>query len=106
MVVPTGVTLTRDGLVQVGTEPTTQAGIYDVGRPRSWPSSRARVRCVRPRLGRAGCGSEEDTGGGIEAKKPMIYERLYWILGFVFAMLAIGFAMLYRKDLAARADRR
>ena len=105
LVVPNGVKLTAEGLVQIGTEPSTQAVVYDVQAPKlvAKLEGTGSLRATAPADQSA---SDEDTGGGIEAKKPMIYERLYWILGLVFAMLAFGFVLLYRKDLAARAARR
>ncbi len=106
VVVPSGVKLTSDGLVQLGTEPSTQAGIYDVRAAKLVAKLEGTGSLRGAAAGEQAVAGDEDSGGGIEAKKPMIYERLYWILGLVFAMLAIGFAMLYRKDLAARTARR
>ena len=104
VVVPNGVKLTADGLVAIGTEPTTQATVYDVQAPKLVAKLEG-TGSLRAAAADQNA-SDEDTGGGIEAKKPMIYERLYWILGLVFAMLAFGFIVLYRKSPAARAARR
>jgi hypothetical protein len=105
VVVPSGVTLTGDGLTQLGAEPQTKAVIYDMKAPKVI----AKLEGTGSLQAAASAGegaSEEDTGGGIESKKPMIYERLYWILGLTLAMLVLGGAMLYRKELAAKVARR
>lgn len=43
----------------------------------------------------------EDTGPGIDVRKALIYDRLPWVLGFAFSMLAVGFILLLRKELPA-----
>ena len=51
---------------------------------------------------RASAGAEsagsDDTGPGIDVRRPLIYERLPWILAFAFSMLAVGLILLYRKE--------
>ena len=42
---------------------------------------------------------------GIEAVKPIIYRRLPWILSLGFAMLAIGFVILYRQGAPAAVSK-
>lgn len=105
VVAPNGVKLTADQLVQIGTEPSTQATVYDVRAPKIVAKLEG-TGSLRAAAQSDQATGEEDGGGGIESKKPMIYERLWWILGSVFAMLVIGFTMLYRKDLSAKAARR
>lgn len=39
----------------------------------------------------------EDTGPGIDARKPLIYDRIYQVLALTFAMLGVGFVMLLRR---------
>ena len=45
---------------------------------------------------------EGETGPPIDARKPLIYERLPWVLSLTFAMLAVGFAMLWRRTAPVR----
>jgi hypothetical protein len=45
---------------------------------------------------------EGETGPPIEARKPLIYERLPWVLSLAFAMLGVGFAMLWRRTAPVR----
>lgn len=46
--------------------------------------------------------SAEDQSPPIEAQKPLIYERLPWVLSLTFAMLGVGFVLLYRRAAPAR----
>jgi hypothetical protein len=56
------------------------------------------LRAAAPQGGEGGGGgSGEEEGPGIVARKPLIYDRLAWILPLAFAMLAVGFALLYRR---------
>ena len=55
--------------------------------------------------GGGGGGDGDDTGPGIEARKPLIYDRLPWVLAFSFAMLAVGFVMLFRRTAPVRGRR-
>jgi hypothetical protein len=50
-------------------------------------------------------GGGDDTGPGIEARKPLIYDRLPYVLAFSFAMLAVGFVMLFRRTAPVRGRR-
>jgi hypothetical protein len=52
-----------------------------------------------------GNGGGDDTGPGIEARKPLIYDRLPYVLAFSFAMLAVGFVMLFRRTAPVRGRR-
>ena len=47
----------------------------------------------------------DDTGPGIEARKPLIYDRLPWVLALSFAMLGVGFLMLFRRTAPVRGRR-
>jgi hypothetical protein len=49
-------------------------------------------------------GSEEGTQ--IDARKPLIYDRLPWILAFILSMLAVGFVMLLRRDAPVSGGKR
>jgi hypothetical protein len=39
-----------------------------------------------------------DEGSQIDARKPLIYDRLPWVLTFAFSMLAVGFVLLFRRE--------
>lgn len=42
-------------------------------------------------------GGSEDTGPAIEARKPLLYDKLAWVLALTGAMLAVGFVLLLRS---------
>ena len=54
--------------------------------------------------GEGGGGGGSDEGQEIVARKPLIYDKLSWILPLSFAMLAVGFALLYRRPLPVRPE--
>ncbi|MGH9632826.1 MAG: carboxypeptidase-like regulatory domain-containing protein [Bryobacteraceae bacterium] len=93
IVAPRGVTLRGENVNSLGTEPRTQATIYDV----KGPDYRVEIEGTGTLRGTAEPSGEQDTGPPIEQKKPPIYRSLYLILGLTLAMLAIGLLMLYRN---------
>jgi hypothetical protein len=101
-VVPTGVKL--DGPFQdSGPIPGTGATAYTLQAKADFDltiSGTGSLRAAPPSEGGGGGGEE---GPGIEARKPLIYDRLSWILPLSLAMLAIGFVLLYRRDVPVRA---
>jgi hypothetical protein len=46
-------------------------------------------------------GGSDDTGPGIDVRRPLIYQRLPWVLTFAFSMLTVGFILLARKEAPA-----
>lgn len=44
-----------------------------------------------------GEGDGEDRGPGIDVRRPLIYDKLPWVLSLAGAMLAIGFVLLLRR---------
>jgi hypothetical protein len=47
-----------------------------------------------------------DEGSQIDARKPLIYERLPWVLAFALSILAVGFVLLFRRDAPAPGGKR
>ena len=94
LVAPQGVTLKGDDIELAGTEPTTQASIYRIKNP----NFTVQIEGTGSLQQEAGAASGEDNGApGIQEVKPRIYDRLYWILGMAFAVLALGSVLLYRS---------
>jgi hypothetical protein len=96
IIAPQGVQLDSPALTNLGPEPRTQATVYE-------------LKGTEFALSIAGTGSLRDSGAesasaaaseqetpGIDVVKPRVYNRLAVILGLAFAMLAVGFVMLYR----------
>lgn len=91
IIVPHGVAVTGEGLTPLGTEPSTQAAIFETAAQAF-------------SLSLEGTGSlhaaAEDSGDGgpsIQAILPRIYDRLVWLLMPAFFALGLGFILLYRR---------
>lgn len=101
IVVPAGVDVQGDGLEPLGTEPQTQARIFSM-------KAKAFTLKVSGSGAMGGAGSAENGGGAaaqeedpgrpeIKQSMPRIYDKLYVVLGLSLAILAAGFALLYRS---------
>ena len=93
LVAPPGVELKGAGLTLRGQEPRSQANVYE-------------VRATEFKVQVAGAmkvAEESEAAGGdpsIEQVLPRMHGSLAWILALTFAVLALGFALLYRARLA------
>jgi hypothetical protein len=93
LVVPTGVTAEGTGLSPMGQDPQNKANIYDIKGKELAVVLKGDTPVAAADTG----GSEDDTGAPeVESSKPRIYERLPLVLSLSFAMLAIGFVLMYR----------
>jgi len=99
LVVPRGVVAEGDGIKMLGTEPQSQATIYEVENARYTVtlSGSGAIRSLEP----AERGEEE--GPSIEQIPPRIYGQMYWILGLSLALLALGFWNLYQRGSGRKA---
>jgi hypothetical protein len=93
LLVPTGVTLTGDGLKFLGQEQKSQASNYIVETPEYKVVIRAGAAPV------AGNRGSEQADSAPSQILPAIYDNLYPILGLAFAILVLGFLRLYRMKL-------
>jgi hypothetical protein len=91
LVVPAGVSLKGEGVEFAGQEPRSQAAIY------SLKGSTYKVEVQGGGSIPSGAGGNSGEGGALSKIQPRIYDGLYTILGLLFAVLAVGFVMLYRK---------
>lgn len=82
IIVPHGVTLTGEGLTQLGIEPSTQAAIFETA---------AQAFSVNLE------GTGDEGGPSIQAILPRIYDRVVWLLTPAFLALGLGFILLYRR---------
>jgi hypothetical protein len=98
LVVPSGVTLQGDGLRFLGEEPKSRASNYAVDTPEY------RVRIQAAAGPAAGNAAREEASPPPGQILPRIYDNVYWILGFAFAALTLGFARLYRMTVAPVAQ--
>lgn len=91
--VPNGVEVKGEGIKDEGKEPTTQASIFKV--------EAQKLDLTLSGTGElTGAGGEESGSRGpeIEQIKAKPYDKLYLVLGLSFAILACGFALLYRSE--------
>ncbi len=99
LVTASGVLLSGGNLRDLGTEPRTQAHVYEIPAGTSFDLSIQGAGDLR--TDSAGNQPEEDTGQPkTEPGNARIYDRLGWVLGLTFGMLALGGALLYRKGTA------
>ena len=96
LIAPQGVTLSGDGLKDLGTEQRTQAHIFGLTGT-SYKITLAGA--VAPPTDAEGAGAaDQDHGPPIEAIMPRIYRNVPVLLGLALAILAVGFIILYRKS--------
>jgi len=94
LVVPAGVELKGDGLEAVGREPRSQAQIFNV---KSGPFE-VEIQGTGSIRSAEAAPEDEDSGPGIQQILPRLYDRIYIVLGIALAILALGFALLYRRS--------
>jgi len=98
VVTPLSVRLSGDGIKEMGVEPDVQARLYQVTAP-SFEVKIEGTGSIREREGKPS--PDEDPGQPktteILAK---IYDKMYWVLGLTFAILALGGTLLFRKGAA------
>jgi len=95
VVTPLSVHLTGDGIKEAGVEQDVQARLYEV----TAPSINVKIDgtgSIREREAKAG--PEEDTGQPKTTEiLARIYDKMYWVLGLTFGILALGGTLLFRK---------
>jgi hypothetical protein len=93
LAVPSGVTLSGDGLKSLGQDPNTQAAIYEV----SEASYKVDIQGTGSLRAAGSQDAGDDSGPTISQILPRIYDRLSLILIPAFLVLALGFILLYRR---------
>lgn len=100
-VAPSGVKL-EGPFEDSGPIPQTTATAYTL-KGREYSISISGSGSLRASAQNGGGEGGEDAAPPIEARKPLIYEKLPWVLTLSFAMLAVGFIMLFRKAAPIRS---
>ncbi|HSP70198.1 MAG TPA: carboxypeptidase-like regulatory domain-containing protein [Bryobacteraceae bacterium] len=94
IVTPLTVKLAGEGIKEMGVEEQVQARIYQV----TGPSFNVKIEGTGSIRERQGNSPDEDPGQPktteIMAK---VYDRMYWILGLTFGIMALGGTLLFRK---------
>ena len=96
LIAPNGVTLAGDGLNDLGQEPKTQAHIF------GFAGAAYKIQLSGAPAAVAGDSGAADLGGGpqIEQIMPRLYDKAIPIILLAIGILALGFALLYRKGTA------
>lgn len=98
LVTPKSVTLTGEGIDDLGQEPQTQAHIYNLRSPTAEVTINGTGSL---RAAEAAAEPEEDLGQPkIEQAPARVYSKMYWVLGLTLGMLALGGVMLFRRGAA------
>jgi hypothetical protein len=102
LVVPNGVEAKGDNVVALGREPQSQALIYDVTAPTFKVDLTGTGTLAAPQAE-----SGEDAGQPqIVESPPPVYAKLYWLVGLIFAVLALGtYLLLKNQQVAADASK-
>ncbi len=95
LVVPAGVTLAGTDIQQVGTEPTTQASIYNVLSTGNFTANIVGTGALH-NTADAGSADNNESPPVTEAK-PQIYSHIALLVVLVFSILGIGLILLARK---------
>lgn len=99
LVVPSGVTLTGKDIQLLGTEPNTQANIYNVLSSAAYSFDIAGTGSLHnPAADSAASGGDEGDGTQITEGNPQVYDQLGWLLGLAFGILAVGMIVLFRSS--------
>lgn len=97
VVTPLSVHLTGEGIKEAGVEDQVQARLYQVTAP-TFNVKIEGTGSIREQQSNA---PQEDTGQP-QTKEILarVYDRMYWVLGLTFGILALGGTLLYRKGAA------
>ena len=97
LVTPPSVTLSGDGIDDLGQEPQTQAHTYRLRAP----SFDVKINGTGSLRKSSASSADDDTGQPQIAQAPArVYSKLPWVLGLTLGILTLGGAMLFRKGAA------
>jgi len=96
LIAPSGVTFSGSDIQSVGTEPKTQAGIYNVLASNAFSFDIAGTGSLR--TGEA-AGADTSDSPQVTEGPPRIYQHMMWLLTLAGAILAIGLVLLFRTRL-------
>jgi hypothetical protein len=91
LAVPSGVSLTGEGLTLLGQEPQSQASIYGL----KTQEYKVEIQGAGS-MGQAPAAAEGGSDSGLDQILPRVYDNVYQIVGLGLLVLALGFVLLYR----------
>lgn len=92
LIAPSGVTLAGKDLQNVGTEPKTQATIYNVSSRGAFAAEITGVGSLR---GPETTQADQNDSPPVTEGQPQIYQYLGWLLGLALAILGVGLVYLF-----------
>lgn len=95
LIAPPGVTLSGSDIQSIGTEPKTQATIYNVTAPDLFSFNIAGIGSLRPDT--ASADDDADRPQVVEGN-PQIYAHRGWLLTLAFSILGVGLIFLFRSS--------
>ncbi len=98
LVAPQGVTLGGKDLQEVGTEPKTQATIYNVTASDLFTVAVSGTGSLRADSGSDASAAGESESPQVTEGQPQIYAHLRWLVAFAFAILGVGLVYLFRSS--------
>jgi len=96
LVAPSGVTLAGTDIQQLGTEPKTQATIYNVTAPRDFSVDITGTGSLHSNDGAESADSSDEPP--VTEGAPQIYAHLGWLVAVAFSILGIGLLILFRNS--------
>lgn len=97
LVAPPGVTLSGKDIERIGTEPKTQATIYNVVARDNFSVDITGIGSLRPPVDAADETDDSDAPQVTEAR-PQIYSHLGWLVLLAFSILGVGLIILFRNS--------
>ncbi|MBI4873444.1 MAG: hypothetical protein HY822_02285, partial [Acidobacteria bacterium] len=94
LVAPQGIQIQGEGLEDLGREPRSQAQIFGVKAS----SIEVEVQGAGSMRAAEAASEDEDAGPGIQQILPRLYDRVYYVMALGVLILALGFALLYRRS--------
>jgi hypothetical protein len=96
LVAPAGVTLSGKDVQNIGTEPKTQATIYNVLSDGPFSVDVSGTGSLRN--GDDSAGTDTSDQPQVTQGQPQIYKHLPWLIALAFAVLGVGLVMLFRSS--------
>jgi hypothetical protein len=96
LVAPPGVILAGGDVERIGTEPRTQASIYNVKPSGGFSVEVAGTGSLR--AGEEAAPSDENDSPPVTEGRPQIYKHLPWLIALALSILAVGFVVLFRTS--------
>lgn len=96
LVVPQGVTLSGKDIQNVGTEPKTQATIYNVTSSSTFSADIAGTGSLH--TGDETASNDDSDAPQVTQGKPRIYQHEGWLIALAFSILGVGLVVLFRNS--------